>query len=316
MTRYRPNSARPGGSPPEAPDRDVAQAAALALPPVVVLVETQLGENIGTAIRAMANFGLKELRLVSPREPWPNERGVAAASGSDAIIGSVTTYDSVAAAIADCGAVYATTARPREMVKPVIGPDEAASRTVASAANGVRTAILFGRERIGLINDEIALSEAILTLPVDPAFASLNLAQAVLIVGYAWRRTVVEGDLPFITEEASRPANKAEMIALFEHVERALDPTGYFRSPDKRASMVRNLRGILQKVPFTEQEVRTLRGVFSALEDRPIRPKPVRGPAQTPPKPRPPGAPKPPSAPGDVAADAARGPSPEGEPEW
>jgi tRNA/rRNA methyltransferase len=316
MTRYRPNSARPDGVAPDTADRASTRAAALALPPVVVLVGTQLGENVGTAIRAMANFGLKDLRLVGPREPWPNERGLAAASGADAIIGSVTVYDNLPAAIADCGAVYATTARPREMVKPVIGPDEAAARSVAAAAGGVRTAILFGRERIGLVNDEISLAEAILTLPVDPAFASLNLAQAVLIVGYAWRRTVVEGDLPFITEEASPPANKAEMIALFEHVERTLDAAQYFRPPDKRPTMVRNLRGILQKVPFTEQEVRTLRGVFAALEDRPSRPKPVRGPARTPAKPRPPGAPPPVAAPGDAAAEASRAPSPEGEPEW
>jgi tRNA/rRNA methyltransferase len=318
MTRYRPTSTRhDAGLPDGRPDHDGRDTrAALTLPPVVVLVGTQLGENIGTAIRAMANFGLKELRLVSPREPWPNERGLAAASGADAVIGSITVYDDLPAAIADCGAVYATTARPREMVKPVLGPDEAAARTVASAAGGVRTAILFGRERTGLVNDEIALAEAILTLPVDPAFASLNLAQAVLIVGYAWRRAVVEGDLPFITEEASRPANKAEMIALFEHVERALEPTGYFRSADKRPTMVRNLRGILQKAPFTEQEVRTLRGVFAALEGRPFREKVARGPAQTPPKPRPPGVPRGSAAPGDAAAEAARGPSPEGEPEW
>jgi tRNA/rRNA methyltransferase len=312
MTRYRPNSARPEGLPPAAED----SARALALPPVVVLVETQLGENIGTAIRAMANFGLKDLRLVSPREPWPNERATAAASGADATLASVTVHPDVPSAIADCGSVFATTARPRGMVKPVIGPEEAAERVISASQGGVRTAILFGRERIGLVNDEIALSEAILTLPVDPAFASLNIAQAVLIVGYAWRSAATAGALPFVTEETSPPATKAEMIGLFEHIERALDPTGYFRSPDKRASMVRNLRGILQKVPFTEQEVRTLRGVFSALEDRPIRPKPEKGPAQTPPKTRPPGSAKPPAAPGDAAAEASRGASPEGEPEW
>jgi len=315
MTRYRPTPRPPDGPPQPAGAPPAGAAAAPALPPVVVLVGTQLGENVGTAIRAMANFGLRDLRLVEPREPWPNDRALAAASGAADVIASVTVFASLAEAIADCGAVYATTARPRGMVKPVIGPDEAAARTVAAAAGGVRTAIVFGRERIGLVNDEIALAEAILTLPVDPAFASLNLAQAVLIVGYAWRRTATQAALPFVTEVTSRPANKAEMIGLFEHVERALEPTGYFRSPDKRASMVRNLRGIFQKAPFTEQEVRTLRGVFSALEGRPARPKPVRGPAQTPPKPRPPGASKPPAAPGDAAAEASRGEGGEGEAE-
>jgi len=252
--------------------------------PAIILVETQLGENIGTAVRAMANFGLSDLRLVSPRDGWPSEAATRAASRADHVLACVRVFPSVAAAIEDCAVVLATTARPREIVKPVIGPDEAAARAFAAAGEGLRTGFLFGRERIGLVNDEIALADAIVTLPIDPRFASLNIAQAVLIVAYEWRRLATGAALPFAAYGKSPPATKAELLGLFEHLEAALEAASYFRPPEMKPVMVRNLRGILQKVEFTAQEVRTLRGVVAALESRPARPRRPRGPARTPPK--------------------------------
>ncbi len=272
---------------PRYPDADAA-ADPLAegmLPPVIVLVETQLGENIGTTCRAMANFGLGELRLVAPRDGWPSDHARRAASRADHVLEAVRVFDTLEAAIGDCAVVLATTARPRDRSVPVLGPDQAAERTIEAGRMGLRTAILFGRERIGLLNDEVALAEAIVTLPVDPRFASLNIAQAVLVVAYEWRRLATRGALPFAAR-AEPPAPKEALIGLCEQLERALDATGYFRPPEKRPVMVRNLRTILQKGGFSEPEVRTLRGVVSALEDKPRRERRPRGPAVTPPKPR------------------------------
>ncbi|WP_334176261.1 RNA methyltransferase [Pseudoxanthobacter sp.] len=256
-------------------------------PPVVVLVETQMAENIGTAIRAMANFGLKELRLVKPRDGWPNERGIAAASRSEAALSSISVWDTLEDAIADCDLVLATTRRERDMIKEVIGPDAAAGRAMAAGAAGRRTAILFGRERIGLTNDEVVLCDAIVTLPVDPQFASLNIAQAVLILAYEWRRAITGGALPFSTFDGGEPATKGELIGLFAHLEEALEAAGYFRSEDKRAVAVRSLRNIFGRTALSGGEVRTLRGIVAALEGRPTRPHKTKGPATTLPRPTP-----------------------------
>jgi tRNA/rRNA methyltransferase len=254
--------------------------------PAIILVETQLGENIGAAARAMANFGLADLRLVAPRDGWPNEAATRAASRADHVLGAARVFATLAEAIEDCGTVLATTARPRGFVKPVIGPAEAARDSLARAGSGVRTGILFGRERIGLMNDEIALADAIVTLPIDPRFASLNIAQAVLILAYEWRLAATGGALPFAAEDRSPPATKADLLGLFEHLEAALDAATYFRPPEMRSVMARNLRGILQKAGLTTQEVRTLRGVVAALEGRQTRPPRPRGPDRTPPKDR------------------------------
>ncbi|MCW5698005.1 MAG: RNA methyltransferase [Bauldia sp.] len=240
--------------------------------PAIILVEPQLGENIGAAARAMANFGLDRLRLVAPRAGWPNERARAAASRADHVLDRVALFPDVASAIADLRFLYATTARPRETLKPVRGPDEAARHVFALAGQGVSSGILFGRERIGLTNDEIALADEILTLPVDPAFASLNVAQAVLIIAYEWRRAAGEAELPFVGANRLEPAAKEELTRLFAHLEAALDATGFFRPAEKRPSMVLALRAMLQRAGLTEQEVRTLRGVIAALEGRPTRP--------------------------------------------
>lgn len=244
--------------------------------PAVILCEPQLGENIGTAARAMANFGLWDLRLVNPRDGWPNERAVAAASRADHVIEKVQVFDTVEAAVADLSLVYATTARRRDMQKEVFGPDIAGQRVIAHIATGQKAGFLFGRERWGLYNEEVALSDAIVTLPVEPAFASLNIAQAVLIIAYEWRRQTDEGaQLPFDSGLAE-PAPREELVGLFEHLEGVLDQTGFFTTPDKRPSMVNNLRTALTRGQFSSQEVRTLRGVISSIDRRHERPNPNR----------------------------------------
>jgi len=244
--------------------------------PAVILVEPQLGENIGTAARAMANFGLGDLRIVNPRDGWPNESARRAASRADHVFDRIRVFDTVEAAIADLGYVVATTARPREIVKTVRGPASAAGVLRGHARRGVGTGVLFGRERVGLFNEEISLADEIVTLPVDPRFASLNIAQAVLIIGYEWRRGGLaseEEGLRFQTPDPSRPATKEELIGLFEHLEGALDAVTFFRPPEKKPVVVQTLRAILSKAAFTEQDIRTLRGVVAALENRPTRPR-------------------------------------------
>jgi tRNA/rRNA methyltransferase len=242
--------------------------------PAIILVEPQLGENVGTAARAMANFGLLDLRIVNPREGWPNEKAVAAASHAPTI-GRVRVFATVAEAIADLRLVYATTARQREVAKPVAGPREAAARMREAIAGGAGAGVLFGRERTGLNNEEVSLADAIVTLPVDPMFTSLNIAQAVLVVAYEWRlATLAEGEtgLPFGTpDEPAAP--KEELIHLFEHLESALEAVNFFRPPEKKPHIVASLRNMLQRAELSEQEVRTLRGVLAALERRPTRPR-------------------------------------------
>lgn len=241
--------------------------------PAIILVEPQLGENVGTAARAMANFGLRDLRLVNPREGWPNEKARAAASGAYRVIDSVTVFETVEAAVADLGYVYATTARERDMSKGVVGPREAAARL--AGGDDAQAGVLFGRERSGLTNDEVALADEILTLPVNPEFSSLNIAQAVLVVAYEWRLAMLgseDAGMPFAGPDAETQASKSALIHLFEHLESALDAVGFFRPPEKRPHMVRALRTILQRARLSDQEVRTLRGVVAALEQRPTRP--------------------------------------------
>lgn len=241
--------------------------------PCVILVEPQLGENIGAAARAMANFGLSKMRLVNPREGWPNEKAVAAASGSDHVLAAAEVFESLDLAIADLRYVIATTARSREVAKRVRGPEEAAAILNQHASGETPAGILFGRERWGLTNEEVALADEILTLPVDPNHASLNIAQAVLIVSYEWRLASVGENLPFDGANDQVPAEKAELFRLFDHLEGALDEAGFFRPPEKKPHMVQSLRAMLQRASLSDQEVRTLRGVVAAFERRPTRPR-------------------------------------------
>lgn len=240
-----------------------------------MLCEPQLGENIGTAARAMANFGLWDLRLVNPRDGWPNAKAVSAAAKADHVIERVQVFDTVEAAIADLSLVFATTARKREMLKPVIGPDEAANRMVAHIAGGAGAGLLFGRERWGLNNDEVALSDAIVTLPVEAAFASLNIAQAVLVLAYEWRRAGANDALLFEQDDVPL-ASKANLVGMFEQLEAALDESGFFKTAEKRPTVVANLRAMLGRSGFSEQEVRTLRGVIASLVRRHEKPSPNR----------------------------------------
>jgi tRNA/rRNA methyltransferase len=241
--------------------------------PVVILVETQMAENVGAAMRAMANFGLKTLRLVNPREPWPNAKAEAMSSGAFRLL-EIETVDTLEAAVGDLNLVLATTARQHDLAKPVVSPAAGAEAMAASIERGERVGVVFGRERWGLTSDEVGLADRILTIPVHPDFSSLNLAQAVVTVAYEWRKIVV-GDAawtPFPEKERSPLARKDEVLRLFEHLESALDAVEFFRPLEKRPSMTRNLRSIFQKARLTEQEVRSLRGVISALEGRATRP--------------------------------------------
>ena len=234
--------------------------------PVVVLVEPQLGENIGTTARAMANFGLGELRLVNPRDGWPNERAYVAASGASRLLDEARLFPDVRAAIADLTLVFAATARDRGMAKPVVGADEAARELNEAIGRGERAGLLFGRERTGLYSDEVSLADKILTFPVNPAFASLNLAQAVLIAGYEWFKLASRSALPFAPPDKSSPATKEALLSFFDHIEGALERAGFFRPPEKKPGMVRNLRNIFHRLQLTEQDIRTLRGALVALE--------------------------------------------------
>ncbi len=244
--------------------------------PVIVLVEPQLGENIGMVARAMANFGLRELRLVNPRDGWPNEKARAAASRADGVIDATTVFPDLRTAIADLTFLYATTARERDNFKPVRAPVNAARALRAREKAGQRTGILFGRERFGLFNEEVGLADEIVTFPVDPDYASLNIAQAVLLMAYEWRKAGLsaESDTAFAGLEMP-PATKAELHGLFEHLEAALDARGYFRPEGKKPKMVDNLRAVLTRAGFAEPELRVLRGVVASLDY--FSPKEPRG---------------------------------------
>src|SRR5271156_5939045 len=199
--------------------------------PVIILVEPQLGENIGAAARAMANFGLARLRIVAPRQAWPNDKARIMAAGADRILESAELYDTLAAAIADCTFVVAATARGHDQAKAVVGAGEAAVLMAPRIATAETVAVVFGRERNGLENDEIALADRILTLPVNPAFASLNLAQAVVIVAYEWSKLAGSGHLPFAMPEKPAPAPKEQFYAFFASLERELEKVEFFRPP-------------------------------------------------------------------------------------
>ena len=236
----------------------------LPLAPVIILNAPQMAENIGAVARVMANFGLSELRLVNPRDGWPQERAWPLAAGAEGLLNAARVMESVSEAIADLQLVFATTARPRELQLPILTPRTGAVELNAASRRGERIGLLFGGERAGLETTDIALCQAVVTIPIDPAFKSLNLAQAVAINAYEWR-TTLDSAPPVIFREHSPTANGTAMLGLFEHLERELDAAGFFHPPDKRPSMVLNLRSALAKGRLSEQEVRTFRGVVTAL---------------------------------------------------
>ena len=235
--------------------------------PVVILVEPQLGENIGMVARAMANFGLSELRLVNPRDGWPSEKARSAASKADHVIGGAAVCPTLQDAIADVNFVVATTARDRDSFKPVRGPVEATGILRSKMDGGSQVGILFGRERWGLNNEEISLADEIVTFPVNPAFASLNIAQAVLLMAYEWMKSGSEGALPEAFEKPRmQPATKDDVRGLFDQLEDALDARGYFRPPSRKPKMIENLRAVLTRQGFYRPEIHLLRGVIRSLD--------------------------------------------------
>lgn len=240
--------------------------------PVIVLVRPQLGENIGKAARAMLNFGLTEMRLVEPRDGWPNPSAGPAASGADIVLEQAKVYATTAKAVADCQHVHATTVRKRGVTKPVVGADEA-GRLVHTQPG--RHAILFGPERSGLETEDVALARNILTIPINPEFGSLNLAQAVILVAYEWSRMgreLADGGAALVQptlEEMLPPAPQDELDAMIAHFEKLLAVRDYFRPESRAESTRRTLRTLLTKPGWNHLEVRTLRGILSTLERKP-----------------------------------------------
>lgn len=236
--------------------------------PVIVLVRPQLGENIGKAARAMLNFGLTELRLVAPRDGWPNPSAGPAAAGADLVLEQAAVFESLAEAVHDCAHVYATTVRKRGVTKPVLTPEEAARQVHAQEG---RSAFVFGPERSGLETDDVALARAIVTVPINPEFGSLNLAQAVILCAYEWSKQQSALVQP-TTEELLPPAPQDELEGMIGQFEALLEPRGYFRPPSRAAATRRTLRTMLTKPGWNHLEVRTMRGVLSALKRRPETP--------------------------------------------
>ncbi len=243
--------------------------------PAIILVQPQLGENIGMCCRAMLNNGLYDLRLVQPRDGWPSDKARAAASGADSVIDGARVFDSTADAVADLQRVFAATARPRDSVQTVMTPREAAPEIHAAARDSIKTGVLFGPEAKGLANDDVVMADTILAVPLNPAFKSLNLAQAVFCVGYEWYQTGL--DMSAWHDGASTretvPATKQELLHMFEHLEHELDKCGFLRPPEKRPAMILNIRTMFQRAHLTDQEVRTMRGVISGLTRKHLRGK-------------------------------------------
>ena len=233
--------------------------------PAIILIEPQLGENIGTAARAMMNCGLDELRLVAPRDGWPSAKAVAAASGADAVLDKARLYPTPKAALADLVHVYATTARNRYMVKREVTPRRAAIEMRDRLASREACGVMFGPERTGLVNEHVALADTQLTVPLNPAFSSLNLAQAVLIIGYEWFTSGADALPEILRRGRSRAATKEELLNFFDHLEEELERNGFLRNREARPHMVRNLRSLFQRAQCTEQELRTLHGVVTAF---------------------------------------------------
>ena len=236
--------------------------------PAFVLVRPQMGENIGAAARAMWNFGRERMRIVAPRDGWPSEKAVVMASGAGRLLDEAQVYETFDAAVADCTFVLATTARQRDLTKPVFSPERAMQEVAARAGAGERVAVLFGPERAGLENDEIARANAIISVPVNPAFPSLNLAQCALLMGYEWMRQT--GDVVHEATDLAKTdwANASDIAALGDHYEDALEQAGFFFPEHKAASMKTNLRNLWSRLPLTQADARMLHGVLRQMVRR------------------------------------------------
>jgi tRNA/rRNA methyltransferase len=238
--------------------------AAEARPPVIVLVRPQLGQNIGKAARAMLNFGLTEMRLVAPRDGWPNPAAGPSASGADVVLEQAVVYPAVAEAVADCATVFASTVRRRDLIMPVVGPQEMAAQLARSSG---RAAILFGPERSGLETDDVALASAIVTVPINPDFGSLNLAQAVILLAYEWSKGAALAQPP--VRELEEPATAGEVEGLFGQLDAALLAKGYYHPPERMSATRNTLRTIFTKTGWSSREVKAVRGIIRALGEPP-----------------------------------------------
>lgn len=236
--------------------------------PAFVLVRPQMGENIGAAARAMLNFGLTGLRVVDPRDGWPNPKAVAMASGAGRLLDRAGLFADTAGAVADCQMVFATTARARDLTKPVYTPEAAMAEARARIAAGQRVAVLFGPERTGLENDDIARANAIVSVPVNPEFPSLNLAQCVLLTGYEWRRQADAPNGVRIEWAGSEPAPQIEIDRLADHFEQRLEAAGFFFPAQKADGMKRNLRNLWSRLPLSRADVQTFHGMLRQLVRR------------------------------------------------
>ena len=237
-------------------------------PPVIVLVRPQLGQNIGKAARAMLNFGLTEMRLVAPRDGWPNPDAGPAASGADAVLEGAKVFENVAEAVADCSLVFASTVRRRDLVIPVVGPHEMAGEIRSTSG---RSAILFGPERSGLETEDVALANRVVTVPINPEFGSLNLAQAVILLAYEWSRG---GELVQPTvKEMEPPAPMVDLEGLIGQLEDDLGQAGYFHPPERTAATKATIRTILTKPQWSTREIKAIRGIIRAL----VSPRGSRG---------------------------------------
>jgi tRNA/rRNA methyltransferase len=232
--------------------------------PAVILSHPQMGENIGAAARAMKNFGLSELHLIAPRQKWPNPRAEALAAGAGDVLAGASVHPDAASALGGFQLVFATTARARDVLREVLTPAEAAARLREASRKGVRSALLFGGERAGLDNDEMSLCDAAITIPTAE-LSSLNLGQAVLLLGYEWWKSADRTPASRTRRSIAVPASRAELTGLFEHLERELDAAGFLYPPEKRETMVRNMRAMILRSGLTDQEARTIRGMIVAL---------------------------------------------------
>jgi tRNA/rRNA methyltransferase len=233
--------------------------------PAFILIEPQMGENIGAVARAMLNFGLTDLRIVNPRDGWPNERAIAMSSGALDKMPPVRVFQNISDAIADLNFVYTTAAFDRFMVKPVMNPTDAVHDMVIRARDGQNIGVVFGRERSGLTNDEIAAGQVLITIPVNDDFASLNLAQASVVMAHEWSKHTINQFAPHVPTGKSFPATIGDFDEFYARLESELDNGEFFRVPEMRDMMKRNIRNALLRAEFTDQELKTLHGVVTAL---------------------------------------------------
>ena len=239
--------------------------------PVLILVEPQLPDNIGAAARAMLNFGLDRLRLVNPRPEWPNDRARAVSAGADRVLAEAPVYRALAESVADLKIVYATSARPRDLVKMVMTPEHAAREIRAHTAAGTACGILFGPERTGLVNDDVALADAVISVPLNPDFSSLNLAQAVLLIAYEWFKSADATPGLVFRHGEYPPADKLHLQSFLDRLEMELAACGFLRTEHMRAAMVRNIHAMFGRMQLTDQEIRTLHGILTELVTKRIQ---------------------------------------------